>query len=54
MVASVMPVFILLHPRIGHTNRHEVVNAILALVLLCLRIGHTNRHEVVSAIPTFV
>ena len=54
MVASVIPVFILLHPRIFHTNRHEVVSAIPAFVLHCLRIGYTNRPVVASVMPAFV
>jgi len=41
-----MPVFHLLHPRIGYTNSYEVVSAIPAFVSLGLSISQTNRYAV--------
>ena len=49
-----MPAFVLLHPRIGYTNRYAVDGVMSAFVLLRLRISHINRYAVVGAKPTFV
>ena len=43
-----MPVFHLLHPRIGYPNSYEVVSAIPAFVSFGLCISHTNRPAVDS------